>query len=137
LIDALALARLRRRQAAGGNDRGAHEPCYDARMKSDPSPLVRIARRYVWWSAPERTIAENLPRLIAQVMEMGTWKDAHELLALLGGDAFENVLRHPPPSVLSPKSWVFWHHRLGLGEAPELATKRNIPNEVQSGASAR
>ena len=90
--------------------------------------LRELAGRYVWWSAPERTIAENLPRLIAQVMEMGTWEDSHELLALLGRDAFERVLRSPPSGILSPKSWVFWHYRLGLGEPRKSPPSRVIPS---------
>jgi hypothetical protein len=93
------------------------------RVEDDPR-LAKIARRYAWWSEPKRTLAENMPRLIAQVMEMGTWEDAHDLLDIVGSDAFKNVLHHPPPGVFSPKSWVFWHRRLGLGEAPELPRRR-------------
>jgi hypothetical protein len=106
-------------------------------MDRHPARLVEIARRYVWWSTPEQTISGNMPRLVAQVMEMGTWQDAHELLNLLGRGAFESVLRDPPPGVFSPKSWVFWHHRLGLGEAPELEPGRRIPEETQFRAAGR
>lgn len=99
-------------------------------MISSPSPLAELARRYVWWSAPEETVATNLPRLVAQVMEMGTWEDAHALLDLLGQDAFVEVLRCPPVGVFSPKSWTFWHCRLGLGEPPEYPAGRRIPQDA-------
>ena len=100
-----------------------------------PPHLLEIARRYVWWSDPEQTLAENLPRLMAQVMEMGTWDHAHALLDVVGEEAFRKVLRHPPPGVFSPKSWVFWHRRLGLGEAPPLKTGREIPSEPENRAA--
>ncbi|HEY3776818.1 MAG TPA: hypothetical protein VGL35_02040 [Rhizomicrobium sp.] len=94
------------------------------------SSLLRIARRYIWWSAPEETVSKNLPRLVAQVMELGTWEDSHELLGLLGREAFVDVLRHPPPGVFSPKSWSFWHYRLGLGAPPEYPRGRIIPQNT-------
>lgn len=104
---------------------------------SSSARLLQIAERYVWWSAPDKTLSENLPRLIAQVMEMGTWEDAHELLALVGREAFIDVLRDPPAGVFSPKSWTFWHVRLDMGQAPELKTGRTIPVETRSGAAGR
>ena len=99
-------------------------------MTSPPSLLLELARRYSWWSAPEETVVSNLPRLVAQVMEMGTWDDAHALLDSLGAEPFREVLRQPPPGTLSPKSWAFWHYRLGLGEAPEYPAGRKIPLEA-------
>jgi hypothetical protein len=99
-------------------------------VKSDDR-LTQIARRYAWWSEPERTLADNMPRLVAQVMEMGTWEDAHALLDIVGAHAFRSVLHQPPPGVFSPKSWVFWHRRLGMGEAPELKSGREIPPQSE------
>jgi len=106
-------------------------------MKPHPSRLLELARRYVWWSAPENIVAENMPRLIAQVMELGTWEDAHALLDLVGREAFVGVLRRPPLGVFSPRSWVFWHHRLDLGDAPQLETARRIPHAAQLRAAGR
>ena len=106
-------------------------------MHDNAGRLERIARRYAWWSEPERTLTDNMPRLIAQVMEMGTWEDAHTLLDIVGQDAFRSVLRQPPPGVFSPKSWVFWHRRLGLGEAPELKSGRDIPSKAENRAADR
>lgn len=73
--------------------------------------LVQLARRYVWWSPPESALADRR-RFVAQVMALGTWEDAHALLRLLGPEAFLEVLRSPPPGVLSARSWWFWHRRL-------------------------
>jgi hypothetical protein len=74
-------------------------------------------------------VPDNLPRLVAQAMQLGTWEDAHELLQLVGRDLFVEVLHAPPPGVFSAKSWTFWHRRLGLGEPPELPVGRRVPAE--------
>jgi hypothetical protein len=89
--------------------------------------LRRIARTYIWWTPPERSL-ETIDRLVAQVMEFGTWEDANWLLGRLGPDAFIKVLEAPPPGVLSPKSWTFWHIRL-LGGTPTkpAPTSRHLP----------
>jgi hypothetical protein len=81
--------------------------------------LRDLAARYAWWRAPEAALADRR-RFIAQVMELGTWDDAHALMAAWGADAFRAVLRDPPPGVLSPKAWRFWHLRL-LGAPPSSA----------------
>jgi hypothetical protein len=86
--------------------------------------LERLAERYVWWSPPERTVNENLPRLIAAVMEMGTWKDASEMERLVGPDAIASVLDAPPSGVLSAKSLAFWHARLGRVGDPPIPARR-------------
>lgn len=87
----------------------------------------KLARRYVWWSPPEGALADR-DRFLAQVMAFGSWEDAHWLLRHLGKDAFIQVLRSPPPGILSPKAWHFWHRRL-LNQAPPTLTPpgRHLP----------
>jgi hypothetical protein len=81
--------------------------------------LERLAARYVWWTEPKRTVDENLPRLVAAMMEMATWEDAVGLEHLVGAEAISNVLDHPPPGIVSAKSLAYWHARLGRqGEPP-------------------
>jgi hypothetical protein len=86
--------------------------------------LERLASRYIWWTPPERTVTENLPRLVAAVMEMGTWDDAHELRSIVGDRAIAEVLDAPPAGVLSARSLAFWHARLGRAGDPPLPAKR-------------
>jgi hypothetical protein len=101
-------------------------------MAADRARLLKLAARYVWWAAPETTVDDNLPQLIAQAMQLGTWEDAHELLDLVGRDAFVQVLRTPPVGVLSPRSWRFWHRRLDLGEPPPLPVGRRLPAKADA-----
>jgi len=89
--------------------------------------LRDLAARYAWWRAPDAALADRR-RFIAQVMEFGTWDDAHALLAAWSPEAFRTVLRDPPPGVISPKAWRFWHLRL-FGSPPPSARPpgRTIP----------
>lgn len=93
-------------------------------MTPAPDRHHALARKYMWWNAPEQSLCEGPRRLIAQVMELGTWDDAHALLEAVGENAFREVLAAPPPGILFEKSWTFWHHRLRLGAHTRPAPKR-------------
>lgn len=94
----------------------------------DDMEMRALARTYIWWSDPD-VVLDDLDRLIAQVMAEGTWQDAHRLLHRVGRERFLKVLRSPPPGVLSPKAWHFWHLRL-LGHRPAQPRPpgRDIPH---------
>jgi hypothetical protein len=85
--------------------------------------LKRLARRYMWrW--PEQKALERQQQLVAQVMDIGTFDDANALLLAVGESAFREVLANAEPGWLSPRSWAYWHYRLGLAavnsEPPDL-----------------
>jgi hypothetical protein len=75
--------------------------------------LLRLAERYVWWTKPDMVVARGLPRLVVSVMELGTWEDAHELLDIVGPQMFIDVLKAPPPGIISAKSLAFWLNPCG------------------------
>jgi hypothetical protein len=75
--------------------------------------LLELAAKYVWWTSPDITVSENIDKLVANVMELGTWDDAVALLDTIGADPFLEILDAPPIGVISDKSLAFWHHRLG------------------------
>ena len=52
---------------------------------SDPR-LLELARSYVWWLAPEEAM-EYPRRVIARIMDIGTFEDIHELESIVGEDA--------------------------------------------------
>lgn len=75
--------------------------------------LRSLARRYVWWLSPGEALAR--PNFIAtQVMEMGDYDDVLKLEATLGREALVRALREAEPGRLSERSWIYWHHRLGV-----------------------
>jgi hypothetical protein len=87
--------------------------------------LIALARRYVWWLAPEHTLAR--PALfLCQLMQLGTAEDVRTARSLLGDDAFRAALSSAPPGILDARSWNFWHLVL-LGQQPPLPPMRPLP----------
>ena len=86
--------------------------------------MLRLAAKYVWWTPPDVVVSEEIPRLVANVMEMGTWEDATTLIERVGTGPFMDVLRSPPAGVISDRSLAFWHYRLGGQGTPPISRRR-------------
>ncbi len=83
-----------------------------------PSSAARtLAQRYVWWQSPDETLA-GVPRLLQQIMKLGTPEDYAAAVALWGRDAFRSALLAAGPGALDERSWYFWRRHFGLPEAP-------------------
>ena len=66
-------------------------------------------------------------RVIAQLMNLGDYADAHELAELLGDAALIDVLSHAQSGQCNERSWAYWHYRLGmasLNHVPPRPTRR-------------
>jgi len=87
-----------------------------------------MARKYVWWQPPERTLADR-PLFLAQMMNLGTADDIRWLLSLVSTSELRDALRDAPIGIFNPRSWHFWHLRLGLTPPPELPVRR-LPREI-------
>ena len=85
---------------------------------------LRLAAKYVWWTPPDVVVSEGMSRLVANVMEMGTWEDASALIECVGIDLFREVLKSPPAGVISDRSLAFWHYRLGEHGTPPRSRRR-------------
>jgi hypothetical protein len=70
--------------------------------------LLRLARRYVWWQAPEVALAHR-DHFLCQLMQLGTAEDVRLVRDLLGDDALRQALRAALPGILDARSWNFWH----------------------------
>ncbi len=87
--------------------------------------LSYFASKYIWWKTAEE--ACHFPkRVIAQVMEFGEFEDLSLLWNAYSIDELVDVLKSSGPGVLSPRSWNYWHYRLGLsksGSVPSLPVR--------------
>jgi hypothetical protein len=77
--------------------------------------LKTLAARYVWWKTPEEAMLYP-DRIAAQVMNLGTWDDLTAMVETTGEDYLREVLRRAEIGQLNPRSWHYWHYRLGLAE---------------------
>jgi hypothetical protein len=103
-----------------------------AQLLDDPAQrafLTRLAREYIWWKSPSEALAYP-HRVVAQAMDLGTWDDVLALEEHLGPSLLREVLVRAEAGWFHPRSWHFWHYRLGVvppGEAVPPLPKRRIP----------
>jgi len=88
--------------------------------------LIPLARKYVWWKAPEEAL--KFPqRVIAQIMDIGDHDDIERLVHIVGEKALKNAISCAESGQFRPRSWAYWHYRLGLAEqerVPGLPRRR-------------
>ena len=92
---------------------------------NDPR-LFELAKHYVWWLAPEEAM-EYPRRVIAQIMDIGTFEDIHELESIVGKDSLREVLQKAEAGQFRPRSWSYWQYLLnGLRDdtLPPLPLRR-------------
>jgi len=77
--------------------------------------LQELARKYVWWKSTEEA-AVYPDRIVAQVMDIGDYNDVQRVSDELGEDFLRQVLRQAEIGQFTPRSWAYWHYRLGLAE---------------------
>ena len=85
--------------------------------------LLRVASRVVWWDTPEHVVS-RLDDFLCRVMALANLGDANFIESRYGTVRLQAALKAAPAGVLDARSWHYWHHRLGLGHAGPLPTRR-------------
>ncbi len=85
--------------------------------------LRRIASRVVWWDTPDHVVS-RLDDFLCRVMALANFGDATYVETMYGTDRLRTALLSAPAGVLDARSWHYWHHRLGLGDAGPLPTRQ-------------
>jgi hypothetical protein len=95
-------------------------------MTSHPTLLASLASRYIWWRGPNPPSDD---RIIAQVMNLGTYDDIRRLEAAYPPRELRVVMLRAQPGWISKRSWSFWRARLshaGAGPIPEAPPRRSF-----------
>lgn len=87
--------------------------------------LHALARRIVWFEAPERALADR-HRFLAYLMTYGTADDLEEARRHFTEDDFRNALENAPPGIFDARSWAYWNVMAGRDPPPPLP-RRVIP----------
>src|SRR6516164_2655314 len=91
--------------------------------------IADLATKYIWWQPIGRR-AHPIERVIAQVMNIGTYEDIRRLEDALGEDRLLGVMRDAEPGWFSARSWEFWRGRLsvlpGAEALPRTPPKRGF-----------
>ena len=85
--------------------------------------LEELEAKYLWWK-PEDGGRRSAERVLAQVMNLGTYDDIRRMEAVFEPDRLRDVLAQAQPGWFSPRSWEFWRGRLARS-TPEI--HRNPP----------
>ena len=88
--------------------------------------LAFFAGKYIWWKSVDEALAQP-ERVIAQVMNIGDFDDVQHLETLVGVDMLAHVLSSAEIGQFTPRSWSYWHYRLGLADVdhvPPLPARR-------------
>jgi hypothetical protein len=75
--------------------------------------LNRLAAKYIWWKSPEEA-SRQPERVVAQVMDIGDYDDVQALTKQTDEEYLRQVLAHAEAGQFDPRSWSYWHYRLGL-----------------------
>ena len=89
---------------------------------SDPR-LLRVAKRMVWFKAPEDTLRDPV-FFLNHVMTWGTVDDIRVARSFFDEDDFRTALRQAHPGIFDPRSWSYWHLMLRMDPAPPLPERR-------------
>jgi hypothetical protein len=84
-------------------------------MPTSSSDLLSFAARYIWWKSPADAVRYPA-QVIAQVMNIGDYADVQKLKQLVGEAGMIDAVKNAEAGQFSPKSWHYWHYRLGLAE---------------------
>jgi hypothetical protein len=88
-----------------------------------PSELIRIARKVVWYDAPEQTL-QDLKTFLSHLMVYGSPSEVTVVEHYVPTDEFRKVLKDAPAGVFTANAWTRWHERLGMTPIPPLPRRR-------------
>lgn len=82
-------------------------------LSSEQNKVLCELAHYIWWQTTEESLNKPM-RLVAQVMDRGTLSDAAKIVRVFGDDYLRNVIANARAGWFHPKSWHYWHYKLGL-----------------------
>ena len=75
--------------------------------------LAEFDSKYMWWR-PVGGGAHAPERVIAQVMNLGTYDDIRRLERQFSPGQLGEIMRHAAAGWFTPRSWEFWRGRLSV-----------------------
>jgi hypothetical protein len=88
-----------------------------------PAELLRIARKVVWYDAPEETL-KDLRTFLGHLMVYGSPADIAVVLRYVPEEEFRRALEEASPGVFTVEAWHRWHEHFGILPVPSLPRRR-------------
>jgi hypothetical protein len=89
-------------------------------IEGNNSLLKTLAAKYIWWIKPE-DVLKRPERVVIQVMNIGDFADAAAVIDAVGEEQARVLLATAEAGQFTPRSWHYWHYRLGLAEVGHVA----------------
>lgn len=83
--------------------------------QANMSILNEMSAKYIWWESGDGHPFSGR-RILAQVMDIGDFEDVLRVIDDLGEEPLRDVLAHAEPGWFKPRSWSYWHYRLGIAD---------------------
>lgn len=80
---------------------------------------LEIARRVIWFESPEKALANPL-QFLAYAMTYARHEDMRVIRQFVSDEDFREALDNAPPGIIDPRSWAFWHLKMGRHPPPPL-----------------
>ena len=81
------------------------------KLSSQIEFLSNMANKYIWWETTDEALTSP-QRVLAQIMNIGTWDDSCVLVQLFSNAELIEVLENASAGQFRPRSWHFWCYRL-------------------------
>ena len=92
-----------------------------------PIPLTdevrAVSRQVIWFEEPEQAVSDPV-RFLIYAMTYATFENMEIIRQHVTDDDMRDALRNAPPGIIDPRSWSYWHLKLGQYPAPELPVRR-------------
>lgn len=89
------------------------------------APLRRVAARVIWFESADDALSDA-PRFVAYTMTYGTHREMNVVRQYLSDDDLRAALALAPAGIFDPRSWAYWHARLGIFDPPPMP-ERTLP----------
>jgi hypothetical protein len=93
--------------------------------------IAELGRKYLWWE-PVGGQPHSEGRIIAQIMNLGTYDDILLLERMVGKSRLVEIMLRAEPGWISERSWEFWRGRLSFAAGaaiPDKAPRRSFLEE--------
>jgi hypothetical protein len=84
-----------------------------------------VAKRVVWFEAPERALADPV-RFLAYAMTYGAHEDMAAIRRHVSNAEMIEALDKAPPGIIDGRSWAYWNAIVGRYPPPPMP-KRGLP----------
>lgn len=101
--------------------------------------ILAVAANIIWFESAEQALADPV-RFMAYAMTYALPEDMRIIRKHVSDDDFREALERAPPGIIDPRSWAYWHSKMGRYPAPPMPTRSfgssvSDPNTVSGGAA--